>query len=50
MGQVCFDPGEAKNTYGTGNFMLVNTGGEIVPSRAGLLTTLAYKLRPAQPV
>ena len=50
VGQVCFAPGEAKNTYGTGNFMLVNTGAEIVPSRAGLLTTLAYKLQPGQPV
>lgn len=44
VGQVCFSPGEAKNTYGTGNFMLLNTGNEIVPSKAGLLTTVAYKL------
>ncbi|WP_141013228.1 glycerol kinase GlpK [Nocardioides sambongensis] len=43
VGQVCFAPGEAKNTYGTGNFMLLNTGTEIVRSRAGLLTTPAYK-------
>ena len=50
VGQVCFAPGEAKNTYGTGTFMLLNTGGDIVPSRAGLLTTMAYKLRPKQPV
>ena len=42
VGQVCFAPGEAKNTYGTGNFMLMNTGREIVPSRAGLLTTPCY--------
>src|SRR4051812_26245351 len=42
VGQVCFSPGEAKNTYGTGNFMLLNTGAEIVPSAAGLLTTPAY--------
>jgi glycerol kinase len=42
MGQVCFAPGEAKNTYGTGNFMLLNTGNRIVPSSAGLLTTVAY--------
>ncbi|MEP7333563.1 MAG: glycerol kinase GlpK [Terracoccus sp.] len=43
VGQVCFAPGEAKNTYGTGNFMLLNTGTEIVRSEHGLLTTLAYK-------
>ncbi|HVK29236.1 MAG TPA: FGGY-family carbohydrate kinase, partial [Nocardioides sp.] len=44
VGQVCFSPGEAKNTYGTGNFMLLNTGTEIVRSKAGLLTTPAYQL------
>jgi glycerol kinase len=44
MGQVCVRPGEAKNTYGTGNFMLLNTGREIVPSNAGLLTTVCYRL------
>lgn len=44
VGQVCFSPGEAKNTYGTGNFMLLNTGTEIVRSKSGLLTTVAYKL------
>ncbi len=43
VGQVCFEPGEAKNTYGTGNFMLLNTGTEIVRSTSGLLTTPAYK-------
>ncbi|MDT8306231.1 MAG: glycerol kinase GlpK [Anaerolineae bacterium] len=43
VGQVCFSPGEAKNTYGTGCFMILNTGTEIVPSESGLLTTLAYK-------
>ena len=43
MGQVCFSPGEAKNTYGTGNFMLLNTGTELVRSEAGLLTTVCYK-------
>ena len=43
VGQVCFSPGEAKNTYGTGNFMLLNTGHEIVPSKAGLLTTACYR-------
>ena len=44
VGQVCFEPGEAKNTYGTGNFMLLNTGTEIVRSKSGLLTTPAYRL------
>ena len=43
VGQVCFDKGEGKNTYGTGNFMLLNTGTEPVPSENGLLTTLGYK-------
>jgi glycerol kinase len=44
FGQACFKPGEAKNTYGTGSFMLMNTGEKIVPSRHGLLTTLGYKI------
>jgi glycerol kinase len=44
LGQVCTNPGEAKNTYGTGNFMLLNTGTQVVPSKAGLLTTVCYKL------
>jgi glycerol kinase len=44
FGQTCFKPGEAKNTYGTGCFMLLNTGGTAVPSNSGLLTTLGYKL------
>ncbi|HEY7353678.1 MAG TPA: glycerol kinase GlpK [Terriglobales bacterium] len=44
VGQVCFKPGEAKNTYGTGCFMLLNTGVKIVPSNFGLITTVAYKL------
>jgi glycerol kinase len=50
FGQACFTPGEAKNTYGTGCFLLMNTGGKIVPSSSGLLTTLAYRLgtQPAQ--
>src|SRR6185437_15929138 len=43
VGQVCFAPGEAKNTYGTGNFMLLNTGTELVRSNNGLLTTVCYK-------
>ena len=44
VGQVCIRPGEAKNTYGTGNFMLLNTGTQIVPSKAGLLTTVCYRM------
>src|SRR5581483_427480 len=44
FGQTCFSPGEAKNTYGTGCFMLMNTGNKIVPSKSGLLTTLGYKI------
>ncbi len=43
VGQTCFAPGEAKNTYGTGCFMLENTGPQIVHSQFGLLTTVAYK-------
>jgi glycerol kinase len=44
VGQACFNPGEGKNTYGTGCFMLLNTGSEIVSSTSGLLTTLAYQI------
>jgi glycerol kinase len=44
VGQVCFAAGEAKNTYGTGNFLLLNTGTELVRSKSGLLTTVAYQL------
>jgi len=44
FGQTCFSPGEAKNTYGTGCFMLLNTGEKPVPSQSGLLTTLGYKI------
>jgi glycerol kinase len=43
VGQTCFHPGEVKNTYGTGCFLLMNTGERIVPSTSGLLTTVAYK-------
>lgn len=43
VGQTCLAPGEAKNTYGTGSFLLMNTGTEPVQSKAGLLTTLAYR-------
>jgi glycerol kinase len=46
VGQACFAPGEAKNTYGTGSFMLLNTGEAPVPSASGLLTTVAYALEP----
>lgn len=49
FGQTCYTPGEAKNTYGTGSFLLMNTGGEPVQSKAGLLTTLAYKLGDDKP-
>lgn len=44
FGQTCFTPGEAKNTYGTGCFMLLNTGKKPIPSENGLLTTLGYKI------
>jgi glycerol kinase len=44
FGQTCFNPGEAKNTYGTGCFLLMNTGDKPVISKNGLLTTLAYKI------
>jgi glycerol kinase len=44
FGQGCFRPGDVKNTYGTGNFLLMNTGGDIVDSSHGLLSTVAYRL------
>jgi glycerol kinase len=47
FGQAAFGPGEAKNTYGTGNFLIFNTGEEIVHSKNGLLTTVGYKLGDA---
>lgn len=50
VGQSCFAPGEAKNTYGTGCFMILNTGPEIVRSRNGLLTTVCYQLGAEPPV
>jgi len=50
VGQVCLKPGEAKNTYGTGNFLLLNTGEKIVRSNNGLLTTLCYQFGDAKPV
>jgi glycerol kinase len=50
VGQVCFSPGEAKNTYGTGNFMLLNTGTELVRSSNGLLSTVCYQFGNDAPV
>ena len=47
FGQACFEPGAAKNTYGTGCFMLMNTGANAVPSEKGLLTTVAWKINGA---
>ncbi len=47
VGQACFRPGEVKNTYGTGCFLLMNTGERAVPSNFGLLTTVAYKMGSA---
>lgn len=50
FGQACFEKGMAKNTYGTGNFMLINTGQEAVTSKNGLLTTVCYKIGDAPAV
>lgn len=50
FGQTCFQTGQAKATYGTGAFLLLNTGHAIVPSDSGLLTTVAFKLGNGQPV
>ncbi|HEY1639375.1 MAG TPA: glycerol kinase GlpK [Streptosporangiaceae bacterium] len=50
VGQVCFTPGEAKNTYGTGNFLLLNIGTEPIRSQHGLLTTVCYQFADAAPV
>jgi glycerol kinase len=50
FGQAAYDVGDAKNTYGTGNFMLLNTGTEMVPSKSGLLTTVGWKLGDAPAV
>jgi glycerol kinase len=49
VGQVCFAPGEAKNTYGTGNFLLLNTGRDLVRSKHGLLTTVCYQFDAESP-
>jgi glycerol kinase len=50
FGQTCFSVGEAKNTYGTGNFLLLNTGTEAVESKNGLLTTVGYKIGDNDPI
>ncbi|QHA03476.1 glycerol kinase GlpK [Streptomyces broussonetiae] len=50
FGQACYDVGSAKNTYGTGSFLLLNTGNRPVPSKSGLLTTLGYKIGGEAPV
>ncbi len=50
FGQTCFHKGEVKNTYGTGCFILLNTGNEIVHSQNGLLTTVAYKIQQQDPI
>src|SRR5205085_7255455 len=50
VGQVCLQPGDAKNTYGTGNFLLLNTGETIVRSSNGLVTTVCYQFGDAKPV
>jgi glycerol kinase len=50
VGQTCFAPGEAKNTYGTGCFLLMNTGNEPVASKNGLITTVGYQARGKKPV
>jgi glycerol kinase len=50
FGQTCFSPGEAKNTYGTGNFLLLNTGTEAVQSKSGLITTVGYKIGDNAPI
>ncbi|MCS6711531.1 glycerol kinase GlpK [Brachybacterium sp. EF45031] len=50
FGQACFEVGQAKNTYGTGNFMLINTGEELVRSENGLLTTVCYKIGDNKPI
>lgn len=49
VGQACFEPGEAKNTYGTGCFLLLNTGARPIPSTHGLITTLAYQMSGERP-
>jgi glycerol kinase len=48
FGQTCYNVGEGKNTYGTGCFLLLNTGKQVIPSKSGLLTTVAYSLGPGE--
>ncbi|TFH34435.1 MAG: glycerol kinase GlpK, partial [Anaerolineales bacterium] len=50
VGQTCFSPGEAKNTYGTGCFMLLNTGEKRIPSQSGLITTVGYRFGKSAPI
>src|ERR1700747_1267926 len=50
FGQACMKPGMAKNTYGTGSFMLINTGNEAVPSKNNMLTTIAWRIGNAKTV
>ena len=50
VGQLCFEPGQAKNTYGTGCFLLMNTGPRPVASTHGLITTVAYQVRGKEPI
>jgi glycerol kinase len=50
FGQACYAVGEAKNTYGTGNFLLLNTGEELVQSKSGLITTVGYKIGDSKPI
>ncbi|MFK8910443.1 glycerol kinase GlpK [Streptomyces sp. YS-3] len=50
FGQACYDTGTAKNTYGTGSFLLLNTGGRPVPSKNGLITTVGYQIGEQAPV
>lgn len=50
VGQLCLEPGNVKNTYGTGNFLIVNTGDSPVASKNGLLTTIAYQFESERPI
>ncbi|CAN5723304.1 glycerol kinase GlpK [soil metagenome] len=50
FGQTCYSVGEAKNTYGTGNFLLLNTGEDLVQSKSGLITTVGYKIGDSKPI
>jgi glycerol kinase len=50
VGQTCFDPGEAKNTYGTGCFMILNTGEKVIQSKNGLLSTVCYQFGDEKPI